>query len=207
MINTILQTNLPTVTETANGITNFGLLAMTAAFFLVLSAALMISCFRWFRNIISNIVSSQNESMKELLTETREQNAKLGDIIESLRPTTLQQVKALSALYFDLSVEKVCRIIKKIRTENHVADKEATEKKIRNLLTTVFNNQNMELDNWTFRNRKLSEYVKPEWLDWVCEIVENEIYHVDGQNNGRAYTNINAVYDKIKFDYYHQLIK
>lgn len=198
---------LPTVTETAQGISNYGMMAVTAAFFLVLSAVMMISCFKWFKGVIDNIINTQNEAMKELLSETREQNAKLSDIIEGLRPTTLQQVKSLSSLHFDLSVERVCRIIKRIRTENHIADKEATKEKIHNLLNVVYESRNSELDNWTFRGRKLSEYAQREWIDWVADIVENELYHVDGANNGRAYTNVNAVYDKIKFDFYHRLIK
>lgn len=208
MYNNILaEVALPTVTETAQGISNYGMMAMTAAFFLLLSAAMMISVFKWFKNIINNIVEKQDETMKELLSETRNQNAKLDDIVNGLRPTTLQQVKSLSCVHFDLSVERVCRIIKRIRTENHIADKDATKEKIHTLLSVVFESRNSEIENWSYKGRALSEYTNPEWIEWVSQVVEKEIYHEDGVNNGRAYTNVNAVYDKIKFDFYHRLLK
>jgi len=206
MINTILQVAVPAVTETAKGISDFGFIVMVAAFFLVLSAVMMISCFKWFKSIINNIVNTQNNAMDELLKETRSQNAKLDDIVEGLRPTTLQQVKSLSSVHFDLSVERVCRIIKRIRTENHIANVEETKEKIKTLLSVVYESRNTELENWSYRGRSLSEYANSEWIEWVAQVVEKEIYHQDGANNGRAYTNVNAVYDKIKFDFYHKLL-
>lgn len=195
------------VTSTAKGISDFGLMAMTAAFFLILSAVMMVSCFRWFKSIINNIVDTQNEAMKELLKETRSQNARLDDIVEGLRPTMLQQVKSLSSVHFDLSVERVCRIIKRIRTENHIANLEATKDKIHTLLSVVYESRNTEMENWSYRGRKLSEYANSEWIEWVAQVVEKELYHEDGANNGRAYTNVNAVYEKIKLDFYHRLMK
>ena len=40
-------------TEVARGISEQGFLVMTAAFFLVLSAMMMVACFKWFKSIIT----------------------------------------------------------------------------------------------------------------------------------------------------------
>lgn len=41
------------VTTIARGISEFGMMAITAAFFLILSAGLMVACFKWFKATIN----------------------------------------------------------------------------------------------------------------------------------------------------------
>ena len=76
------------VTEVAKGISDLGLMAVTAAFFLLLSAAMMIAIFRWFKNIINDMIQEQKNGMKDLTEETRKQNDMLQDISEGLRTET-----------------------------------------------------------------------------------------------------------------------
>ena len=68
--------------NTAQSISNFGMLAVTAGFFLVLSAVLMVTCFKWFMRVINNTMDNQKKAMEELVTETKSQNEKLDDIAE-----------------------------------------------------------------------------------------------------------------------------
>ena len=96
-------------------------------------------------------------------------------------------------------------MIKKIREENHIANKEATKVKIRTLLNNMFEDRNSRLDSFRYRGKKLSEYCNPEWIDWVAKVIESELYNEAGVNNGRAHTNVMAVYDNIKLDFYHRL--
>lgn len=189
---------------TAKAISELGMMAVTAGFFLVLSASLMIACFLWFKSIINRIINGNAEKTEELLEETRKQNAMLQDISEGLMPETQLRIKNLGSIFFDYSVEKTCRIIKTVREENHIANKEATKKKIRTLLVNIHEDRNSRFDSYVYRGKRLSTYTKDEWIDWVAEVVENEVY-AEKPNNGRAYTNVQAVFDKIKLDFYHQL--
>lgn len=45
--------NTTDVTTVAHGISDFGMMAVTAAFFLLLSAAMMVAIFKWFKAIIN----------------------------------------------------------------------------------------------------------------------------------------------------------
>lgn len=200
--------------QTGKGISEFGMMAMTAGFFLVLSSLMMIACFRWFMKVINDVMASQKdtnqsqkETMKQLLDETRTQNERLNDISEGLIPETQLRVKTISNMAFDLSVEKVCRIIKKIRTENHIADKEATGRKVRVLLTNLHEDRNSKFDCFTYRGRKLSAYTSTAWIEQVAKVIESEIYNDAGENNGRAYTNVESAYANIRLEFYHNLNK
>lgn len=188
----------------AKNISDLGMMAVTAAFFLVISALLWIACFRWFKSIIDNMIKGNAKMVDDLLVETRKQNDMLNDISEGLRPDTQLKVKNTTSVYFDLAVEKVCRIIKKVREENHIVDKEATKAKIRTLLKNLHEDRGSRFDCFTYRGKRLSEYINPDWVDWVSEVVEHEVYN-DTVNNGRAYTNVQAVYDRIKLDFYHKM--
>lgn len=198
--------------QTGKGISDFGMMAITAGFFLVLSALLMVACFRWFMNMVNQLMTSQKEinqdykdTMRQLLEETRAQNERLNVLSESLMPETQLRIKTLSNVFFDLSVEKVCRIIKKVREENHISDKEATARKIRTLLTNIHEDRNSKLDCFSYRGNRLSEYTERKWIEQVAKAVEAEIYNENGANNGRTYTNVESVYANIRLEFYHNL--
>lgn len=193
------------LTTVAKGISDFGMMAMMAGAFLLLSMGLMISCFVWFKSLINGIIKSNKESMQELLKETRMQNDMLGDISEGLRPETQLRIKTTANVFFDLSKEKVCRIIKKVREENHIVDHETTVGKIRSLLRNIHEDRNSRFDCYTYRGRKLSAYTNSEWVEKIAQVVVGEIYNTAGPNNGRAYTNVSTAYDDIKLDFYHRL--
>ena len=119
------------VVGVAKGISDFGMMAIAAAFFIVLAAALMWSCFAWFKTLINGMIDAQKKSMQDLLAETRAQNAALTDIAEGLRPKTKLRISDIMGFDFKLAMEKVCSVNKKVRTENHSTDHEATGIKIR----------------------------------------------------------------------------
>lgn len=192
-------------TNVAKGIGDLGMMAMTAAFFLLLSASLMIACFKWFKSIINNIIGQQEKTMGELLSETRTQNDMLADISEGLRSETQLRIKHLSGAFFDLSKDVVCRMIKKIREENHIADRDATKQKIRRLLHNIHEDRNSKFDCFNYRGKRLSSYTSSDWVEKVALIVEAELYNDGGANDSRAYTNIEAAYNDIKLDFYHRL--
>ena len=196
--------NAQDIVNVAEGVSNFGFMAVASAVYLIITAALLFFCFRWFKTIIDNIIKNNQATMEELLAETKKQNEQLLDISEGLKPETQLRLKHTSNAYFDLAVEKVCRIVKKVREENHIVDKEATRNKIRTLLLNLHEDRNSRFDCYTYKGKKLSCYTSLEWVDWVAEIVEKEVYD-NTVNNGRTYSNINLIYEKIKIDFYHRL--
>ena len=193
------------VVGVANGISDFGMMAIAAAFFLILAAALMVSCFVWFKGIINGMIDAQKKSMQDLLAETRAQNAALTDIAEGLRPETQLRIRNLTGFAFDLAIEKVCRLIKRVRTENHVADHEATSIKIRKSLRVIHDDRNSKFDTFTYKGKPLSSYCSEEWIEQVAKVVESEIYHVDGENNARVASNVTLAYENIKTEFYAKM--
>lgn len=193
------------VTEVAKGISDLGLMAVTAAFFLLLSAAMMIAIFRWFKNIINDMIQEQKNGMKDLTEETRKQNDMLQDISEGLRTETQLRIRSLTGFAFDLTVEQVCRLIKRVRKENHIIDHEATAEKIRKSLKVIHEDRNSRFDPFTYHGKPLSDFCAPEWVEDVAKVVESEIYNEDGENNARAYTNVKLAYDNIKTDFYQRI--
>ena len=193
------------ITQVAKGISDYGMMAITAAFFLLLSAAMMVALFRWFKSIIEQMMQDQKDSMHNLAEETRKQNDMLQDISVGLRPETLLRIRNLTGFAFDLSIEQVCRLIKRVREENHIIDHEATAAKIRKSLLVIHNDRNSRFDSFTYRGKSISEFCSSAWVEDVAKIVEGEIYNEDGANNARAYTNIKLAYDNIKTDFYQRL--
>ena len=190
--------------QVAKGISDYGIMIIICAVYLVLASGLMIACFRWFKSSIRDLLISLNE-LQELNERLQETNRIMRPIAERFLPETRLRIENISEVFFDLAIEKVCRIIKKIREENHIANEEATKKKIRVLLRNLYEDRNSRFDNFRYRGKPLSEYSNPKWIEWVSKVVEGEIYNEAGANNGRAYTNVKAMYENIKLDFYHNL--
>lgn len=197
--------NITDATTVAHGISDFGMMAVTAAFFLILSAAMMVAIFKWFKAIIEQMMQDNKESLQELAKTTNAQNDMLQDISEGLRTETLLRIRNLTGFAFDLSIEQVCRLIKRVRQENHIIDHEATAAKIRKSLMVIHNDRNSRFDPFTYRGKPISDYCAIEWVEDVAKVVEGEIYNADGANNARAYTNVKLAYDNIKTDFYQRL--
>ena len=161
----------------AKNIGDVGMMAVTAAFFLILTALLWVACFRWFKSIIDGMIKGNNKMVNDLLVETRKQNDMLTDISEGLRPETQLRIKHTTGVFFDLAIEKVCRIIKKVREENHIVDKDATRAKIHTLIQNIHEDRNSRFDCFNYRGKKLSSYINHDWIEWVAEVVEHEVYN------------------------------
>lgn len=193
------------VTAVAEGISNYGMAAITAAFFLILSAALMITCFRWFKSVIESILTNYSKQVEHLQGTLDTMRESIVDLSEALVPETQLKVKNIASVYFENAAFKSLGIIEKVRRENHIVDRDATHAKIVRLVTTIHNDRNSRLDYHTYRGRRLSEFCNKEWIDSVSAVIENEIYHPSGANEERAKTNVASVYDDIKIDFYERL--
>lgn len=192
-------------TMVAKGISEYGILVMVAAFFLIFAAGVMLWNMKSYKAIIENIMTDFSDRINTLQETANKNSQVMIDIAEGLIPETQLRIKNTSNVYFDLATEKVCRLIKRVREENHIVDREATTKKIRTLLTNMYEDRNSRFDSFTYRGKRLSSYCNPEWVEWVEKVVEGEIYNEAGPNNNRAYTNIKAVYENIKLDFYKRL--
>lgn len=199
------MTDVQSVTEVAKGISDFGMMAITAAFYLLLSALMMIAIFKWFKSIINQILQDNKESLQDLMKETRQQNEMLRSIAENAKTETQLRVRNLTGFAFDLSVEQVCRLVKRVREENHIIDHEATATKIRKSLKVLHDDRKSRFDPFTYMGKPISEYCSEDWIEQVAQVVEAEIYNEDGPNNARAYTNIKLAYDNIRTDFYQRL--
>ncbi len=196
---------IESITAVAHSISDYGALIVVGASFIVLSVMMWVAVFLWFKSIINGVIERSNTEMAEILAETKKQNDMLADISEGLRHETQIRLRNLTGMAFDLAIEQVCRLIKRIREENHIVDRERTRDKIRRQVRIIHDDRNSRFDHFTYRGRPISAYCDDSWVEQVSVVVENEIYHEQGVNNKRAYTNVKMAYDDIKLDFYHRM--
>lgn len=196
-----------TIKDVAFGISEYGVLVIIGSSFIVLSLGMWIAIFKWFKTIINQILKQNKTDMQDILVETKKQNEMLCDVSEGLRTETQLRLKNLTNFAFDLSVEQVCRLIKNIREENHIEDKEATKRKIRKKLHIIHDDRNSRFDAFSYRGKCISSFCNADWIEQVAMVVENELYNKQGVNNARAYTNVKMIYDDIKLEFYHNMNK
>lgn len=191
--------------KTAQGISEFGLMVVICAFFVVISALMWVGMMRWMMNTINDMMKSNKEMLAKLDAQMQENNKIMQSIAEGLRPETDQRIRILSKSMFNLAKYDLIEIIDTVRTENHITDREGTEAKILKLVTNLHDDKNSDFSYYTYRGRKLSSYTNPAWVDWMKQGVISEVYNDKGFNKDRMNTNITAILDKIKLDFHHRL--
>ena len=95
--------------QMAKGISEYGIMIIICAVFLILAAALMIACFKWFKTVIENILNDYSEQLRTLQETATKNGEAMVDIAEGLIPETQLRIKNISSVHFDLAIEKVCR--------------------------------------------------------------------------------------------------
>lgn len=191
--------------KTAQSISEFGLMVVICAFFVVLSALMMIAMFRWQMNTIDSVMKTNKDMLSKLDTQMTENNKIMQSIAEGLIPKTMLEIKNTSSMAFDLAKHRLIELIDTVLTENHISDREATEDKIDKLVSNLHDDMNSKFDCYSFRGRKLSQYTNPDWIKWMIANVISEVYNKNGMNKDRMYTNVTATFDRIKLDFYHRI--
>lgn len=191
--------------KTAQGISEFGLMVVICAFFIIISAGMMIFMFRWMVNTINDVMKTNKEMLQKLDAQMQENNKIMQSIAEGLRPETDQRIRILSKSMFNLAKYELMEIIDTVRTENHIVDRDGTEAKILKLVTNLHEDKNTDFGYYTYRGRKLSGYTNNDWIEWMKQGVVNEVYNEKGFNKDRMNTNITAIFDRIKLDFHHRL--
>lgn len=191
--------------EVAESISNFGMMAVAAAFFIVLAIIIMVMFVKWFKDIINNIMATNQGMLTRLDAQLKENNDVMKSIAEGLRPETLLRVQTTSEMAFQLAQFRLLEIIDTVRTENHIVDRKATEEKIAKLVLNLHEEMNGKFGYYSYRGKKLSDYTNEKWIEWMQTGVVNEIYSEQERNEDRTHTNVNAIFKRITLDFNHNL--
>ena len=77
----------------AKGISEYGIMIIICAVFLILSSGLMIACFRWFKTVMENIMNDYSERLSDLQETANKSTEAMIDIAEGLIPETQLRIK------------------------------------------------------------------------------------------------------------------
>lgn len=191
--------------EVAKGISEYGLMVMISAIYLALTATAFIAVAKWVKAMFEKMLNGFSEQLTALHATLAQVQETMNDVAEGLAPETRLRIENTCDVNFALSTEQVCKIIKRVREENHIVDKEATKEKIRTMLSNIYEQRINRFESYRYRGKLLSAYCSNEWIERVAKVVEAELYNQAGANDNRAYTNVKAVYDSIKNEFYHKL--
>lgn len=191
--------------EVAKGISDLGVMIMICAFFLVITGMMWVFVFKWFKHLVEGIVVRHETAINNLLVETKAQNEVLSDISAGLQPISQMQINSVCNNFFDLDCERLCRLVKNIRRENNIENRERTRKKIETRCGALLKKRSVEFSNFMHRGKRLSEFMSDDWTQKMADIVEGEIYNDSGANNERAYANIKTGVDEMKVEFFNNI--
>lgn len=189
------RVDIEQVLKVSEAISQFGILIVIAAVFLVTVFILLITVIARYLKMTGDSVKSQNENMQILIIETREQKAVMESIAEGLTDKTDTQHKVILKCMIDADIERTMRLLRNIRKENNIHDVPAVTEKVHRLIKNLSNKRYEDLSTFPYRGRHLGILLEDGWQTRIAEVVLKEL--TLDENNGRAYTNVTTTYEDI----------
>jgi hypothetical protein len=191
----------------AKGISEVGLLIITTAFYLVVTAILVIFVFSMFKRMISDTVSKQHTALDAILKNQIEQKQETKQIKERLTSEQINHVSVLIKLGFYHDLHELLLSVAQIKEENNLDNKEYIDNKLNRVINNLYENRKHDFDFFTYHGKKLSEFMNLEWKKKVFEFCLEAVY--DGQQYDRKLylTNFSHLFDEMEREYFKTLKK
>jgi hypothetical protein len=192
------------VLDTAHGISELGILIMISAVYIVITISLLGLFVKLFVNIVTKMLNQFQSKMDELLEETKGQTDKLELVSIGLRDESESRLRnlismSLNDMCFDL-VKSLCRI----KSENHIDNKEATQLKIDRVIDTAFNSAKSKLSNYRYNRNTASEYLNPMWKEEIKELMIQNLYGEEFSIQ-KINTDFTLLFDGFKMKIYNDI--
>ena len=198
--------NLTPTIEIAKGISDVGVLIVITAFYLLVTGTMMIIFIRWFVKMVNQIINTQQDNLKNIYELQKQQDSKLTEIKESLNSEMLNQVRILYCYAFDFHKLCIVNIVKQIKNENNIENRDYIERKITMSLRNLFEDSKSKFSSFAYNGKKLSYYMDDKWLDMVIKNCIDEIYNED-YSEEKADKHIALLFDSIKIEFQNNLLK
>ena len=200
------ETAIRGVPEIARGISEFGMLAISAGSYIVFTLIMMIFFLRTFTKMINKTVNTQQEKLDNIIKSQEEQNVKISQVKEALTGEIFNQIRVLMSYVLESNRHSICTtIIGEIKEKKSGENKPATEKKVKTILENLYRKMKVDIDAFQYNGKRLSEYCSDEWIKLVHDfciesIYDGKEYHRDPYLNG-----LDIIFNSIKIEFFDNL--
>ena len=194
--------------STAKGISEFGMLAMAAGFYLVVTALMMIIFIRWFVSLVNRIFDTQQKSLDGVLISLNAQGVVIKQVKEAVTGEVYNQVRVLMYYAFEFNKHAICAsVIGHIKENNGLDNREAVSANVRALLNNLYRAMKTDIDTCAYNGNKLSAYCSDEWVNSIHDYCMTSIY--DGKNYHRDtyMRGLDTQFERIKIEFFENLKK
>lgn len=175
--------DIPTTTETIKAVGDYGMAVVSAALYLCISGGLMWFCVKWFKTLISDIIKQQQENSREMIQEIKKQGELIGSIAERLQSETLLRLNVMFDFCFGYLTEQLCGILEQVITENHLDDKQATERKVNLLVNNVIYQVKQGLSYFSWKGRHIDKFFSDDWTMYLVDLLLTEAYETEHEKS------------------------
>lgn len=169
------------IVKTSEAISQHGILVVMSATMIVF---FMIMTFIVFRSMKSNnekiiaqndTIKSQNETITNILSDIVKKES-----YEALIEQTRQNTEKLLKISFEANLLVLLKGASDILVNNHIADKEYTERRIRSLVNTSHFDRVKWLNSFRYKSTRLGDIADTEnWIEKKTDIIRRFIYSED----------------------------
>lgn len=211
----------------AKGISDYGILVISGAFFIVIAIIMYITLIKTNKRIVDIVIDNLTkslgdispalESVKNNIIENKESNEDIHNTLlnverylKSLAEFNLNiytsSIKQIVEDNFDLSAEKVINSIFIIKMENHIHEhRREIEEKLMRMLRSIYQRRATLFNSLKYNNKSLGAFIDNSSINTIFKYAIDEIYS-DHKDNVIE-LNIRTLYEELKNDFINRMME
>jgi hypothetical protein len=188
----------------AKGISEFGMMAIMSAFYLVITGIIMLFFVKWFVKVINGIIDRQDKMLNDIIAVQRDILSIVESIREGFRDETFHQAKQYGKALLDDNKYMLFFDLLRIREENNLENREEVAKKVHSVVENMYEARNSLFGLFSYNGKKLFHYTNIEWVGKVEQTCMNILYDKNFSYK-KVINDLTLVYREILNEFYKRL--
>ena len=213
-----MQSDVEGVMVMARGISDLGVLIITAACFLFISLITYITLLfitkkqtnnviNQFNALIKNLVESQQTKLDAILEYARQNESKITQLKEAITGEEFNKIRVATNYGFDFNKLSVALLINETKQANNLDQKREIESQVRMAIDNLYNRFSSELDYYEYNGRKASDFLEIEWKERIYDFCMKSIYDEKSVHCKYYIKLLSHYFDEFKVKFYEKLKK
>lgn len=190
-----LQIDVSQGLDVAKGVSEYGFMVVVSGFFILLCSVILFTIVKRYMKMTDENMKGSVKMMQSIADTLTSVARKIDDISEAEAEKNLTQIKTIAMMAKKYDVEFTMNMIRRIRTDNHLNEKEKLAAKVSALCKNLAMQRGDELSLFMYRGKPLDEYMPQSWH---FQIEKTMLADLDMEESySRTYSNMRNAFDSV----------
>ena len=189
--------------EVAKGISEYGFMAMTTAFYLVTTGVLVV----WLGKFFNKTIQNQQEMLKSIIVSLGEQKTEIKQLKEAMTGEVYNQIRIAVKHVFRSIIHEVCITIADTKEGNNLSNRTAVEERIVDRVENFYKSDCADLSAFQYEGKNLAECMNPKWMNKTSDFCITSVFDEQPYHRRLYLPHLKVMFEKFRLELFENLRK